>query len=141
MLSTISLLLLGPVAALVPQEVPARPVAEASVGEASVGDAPLLEQRVLFAGTLGAERTRHFVDLLDDHFVHVGTADYSDFDPALAEGYDVVVFDAEVAPSETSIGLPSARPELPEDWDRPSVLIGSGGILIAEEVGSKLDWL
>lgn len=100
-----------------------------------------LPQRVLYAGTKDAERSRQFLDLLGEHFAAVEFADYSAFAPARADDFDVVIFDADVQPTERSIGLPSSRPQLPADWDRPSVLIGAGGVIVAEEFESKLDWL
>jgi len=119
-------------------------VAALPIGQDAAVPAPVLEklpQRVLYAGTADSERTRQFVALLGEHFAAAAFADYSAFDPASADGFDVVIFDAEVRPTETTIGLPMSRPELPEDWDRPSVLIGAGGVMVAESFESKLDWL
>lgn len=114
------------------------------IGQDVAVPAPVLEklpQRVLYAGTADSERSRQFVALLDEHFAAAAFADYSAFDPARADAFDVVIFDAEVRPTDNSIGLPSSRPELPDDWDRPSVLIGAGGVMVAESFESKLDWL
>ncbi len=59
-------------------------------------------------------------------------------------GFDVVVFDwGKVFFKEDANGrlkLPKV-PDLPKDFDRPMVLIGSPGIRIAEHFGARLDWL
>jgi hypothetical protein len=106
-------------------------------------DAPreVLPQRVLYAGSPDCERSRQFVALLAEHFVAVEFADYSTFTRAAAEGFDVVVLDALVRPTESSIGLPRERPRLDADYDRATVLIGAGGVVVAEDLESKLDWL
>lgn len=114
-----------------------------SLASPAVGqDAPqeVLPQRVLYAGTPDCERSRQFLALLGEHFAAVEFTDYSGFAPQRAEGFDVVVLDAHVRPTERSIGLP-LRPELPDDYDRATVLIGAGGVNVAESFESKLDWL
>ncbi|WP_145188582.1 hypothetical protein [Planctomycetes bacterium Pla163] len=105
-------------------------------------DAPreVLPQRVLYAGSPDCERSRQFMALLGEHFAAVEFTDYSGFTGAAADGFDVVVLDADVRPTERSIGLPR-RPELADDYDRATVLIGAGGVIVAERFESKLDWL
>jgi hypothetical protein len=94
--------------------------------------------RVLYAGRPGDARTVEFVAFLGQHFAKVGEASYSDFTPPMANGYDVVVFDA--ARTQNSIGLPPG-PKLPPDYDRASVLVGGAGVRAVESLKPKLDWL
>jgi hypothetical protein len=96
--------------------------------------------RVLYAGVPEDPRTAEFVAFLEKHFVLVGTTSYSAFTPKDADGYDVVVFDAEPKPSTNAIGLPPS-PHLPLDFDRASVLVGGAGVLATMPLKLKLDWL
>jgi hypothetical protein len=89
--------------------------------------------RVLFAGKPGDARSKAFVGFLEEHFTKVGQASYSDFQPAMADQYDVVVFD-----SPASQG---AAPKLPANFNRASVLISGAGVRAIEPVKAKLDWL
>jgi len=96
--------------------------------------------RVLYAGALDDPRTTEFVAFLEQHFFSVGRASYSDFTPKDADGYDVVVFDAEPKHTINTIGLPRA-PILPSDYDRASVLVGGAGVWATMPLKLKLDWL
>jgi hypothetical protein len=96
--------------------------------------------RVLYAGRPGDARTAEFVAFLGQHFTKVGEASYSDFEPKMADGYDVVLFDAAREPVPNRIGLPP-KPKLPPDYDRASVLIGGAGVMAVEPFKPKLDWL
>jgi hypothetical protein len=105
----------------------------------SQGDAKI-KLRVLYAGVPGDARTVEFVAFLEKHFTKVGQASYSQFQPKMADGYDVVLFDAEPKPTPGHIGLPSS-PNLPEDYDRASVLIAGAGVLAVRQLQTKIDWL
>jgi hypothetical protein len=107
-------------------------------GVAAADPAGKINLRVLYAGRPGDARTAEFVAFLGERFTKVGEASYSDFTPAMADGYDVVVFDA--APTQNSIGLPPP-PKLSPDYDRASVLIGGAGVRAVESLKPKLDWL
>jgi len=96
--------------------------------------------RVLYAGSVDSARTDDFVRFLQSEFVGVGTTAFTSFDPGEAEGYDVVIFDCEIKPTERTIGV-EKPPELPRSFDKPSVLIGGAGALIAERLELKSDWL
>lgn len=96
--------------------------------------------RVLYAGVPAAPRTTEFVAFLEKHFAKVGQAPYSQFTPKMAEGYDVVIFDAEAKPTDSSIGLPKA-PKLPMDYDRATVLVAGAGVMAVLPLKTKIDWL
>ena len=91
-------------------------------------------------GRPGDARTTEFVAFLGQHFVKVGEASYSAFEPKMADEYDVVLFDAAREKTTNTIGLPP-RPKLPLDYDRASVLIGGAGVMAVMPLQSKLDWL
>lgn len=99
-----------------------------------------IKLRVLYAGVPGEARTSEFVAFLDKYFTKVGQAPYSDFEPKMADNYDVVIFDADPKPSENSIGLPK-RPKLPENYNRATVLIAGGGVMAFLPFRTKIDWL
>jgi hypothetical protein len=99
-----------------------------------------IKLRVLYAGVPGDSRTTDFVTFLEQHFTKVGQAPYSEFKPSMADGYDVVIFDAEPKPKPGHIGLPRP-PRLPPDYDRASVLVSGAGVLAVEALQTKIDWL
>jgi hypothetical protein len=98
--------------------------------------------KVLYAGVPDSTRTKDFVSFLESQFTKVGTAPYTEFSPKLADGFDVVVFDAGAKPNrkDDEIGLPKP-PNLPRDFDRATVLIGGAGTNIALSLKLKIDWL
>lgn len=98
-----------------------------------------IDLRVLVTGVPGSERLDHFRAFLEEEFVGVGTANYSEFTAADAEGYDVVVIDAEITPTPNAIGLPP-RPSLSRDYDRATVLVSGPGAILARPLGLKTDW-
>lgn len=98
-----------------------------------------IDLRVLMTGREEGTRRAEFVDFLRLHFKKVGAVSYSDFKPSDADGYDVVVFDAEIVPEPGRIGLPR-RPQLPEDFARASVLVSGGGAGLARGLKIKTDW-
>src|SRR5580704_3015689 len=59
-----------------------------------VDAADKIKLRVLYAGVPGDARTADFVAFLEKHFTKVGQAGYSQFQPKMADDYDVVIFDA-----------------------------------------------
>jgi hypothetical protein len=110
-------------------------------GAAAAADpAGKINLRVLYAGRPGDARTTEFVAFLGQHFVKVGEASYSAFEPTMADGYDVVLFDAARERKANSLGLPP-KPKLPPDYNRASVLIGGAGVMAVMPLQSKLDWL
>jgi len=109
-------------------------------GTAAADPTGKINLRVLYAGRPGDVRTTEFVAFLGQHFAKVGEASYSDFEPKMADGYDVVLFGAAREPKANSLGLPP-RPKLPPDYNRASVLIGGAGVMAVEPFKPKLDWL
>ena len=105
-----------------------------------VDTADKIKLRVLYAGVPGEVRTADFVAFLEKHFTKVGQAGYSQFQPKMADEYDVVIFDAEPKPTPGHIGLPK-RPSLPQDYNRASMLMSGAGVLAVRSMQPKIDWL
>jgi hypothetical protein len=89
-------------------------------------DAP---RRILFVGNEGTPRTRAFVELLKQHFVQVEVADRKTFEPAAANAADVVLLDwsqqdAKFPHDPSPLGMR-------ESWKKPTVFLGSAGLLVA----------
>lgn len=90
--------------------------------------------RVLYAGQPDHARERAFTALLAERFAAVGTVDFRALDRAAAEGWDVVVYDP-----PTDVGYETYRDrELPADFDRPTVLVGSWAARLAERAKLKI---
>lgn len=97
---------------------------------APVVAAPLdFPRRVLFVGNENTPRTKAFVELLDNHFAEVLTADRKSFDPATADGVDVVLLDW----SQRDAKFPDDPSPLGDraSWKTPTVFLGSAGLLVA----------
>jgi hypothetical protein len=94
---------------------------------------------VLYAGIPDAPRTKEFQQFLGQHFTKVGLAPFTEFKPEMADGYDVVIFDAPVPVLPDRIGVPPV-PVLPRDFNRASVLVAGPGVNIARALDLKIDW-
>ncbi|MFO0847812.1 MAG: hypothetical protein U0871_04515 [Gemmataceae bacterium] len=83
--------------------------------------------RVLYVGAPSSPRGQAYAKFLATHFTHAEAANRDGFDPARATAFDVVLLDW----SQDDRG---AKPPLgPKDkWARPTVLLGSAGLLLAE---------
>lgn len=101
--------------------------------------APKIDLAVLYVGSEDGPRTTDFVTFLRQHFATVGTAVYPTFQAEEADPYDVVVLDVEMHPKENSIGI-GPQPQLPADYARATVLVNGPGVIVAEKLGSKIDW-
>jgi hypothetical protein len=84
---------------------------------------------VLYLGNPDTPRGRAYADFLGKHFRKVEIAERKGFDPKRAEPFDVVVLD----------WSQNERPEKPmsplgpkNTWGKPTVLLGSAGLLLAE---------
>jgi hypothetical protein len=90
---------------------------------------PRLPLHVLYVGKADSARATDFAGLLKDHFARVTVADRVGFDPTKAAGADVVLLDW--SQTETR----SQEAESPfgkiEEWRKPTVLLGSAGLLLA----------
>ena len=86
-----------------------------------------LPQRVLYIGHRGAD----FEPLLKRHFAHAQIVSRTEFRPATAQDFDVVLLDwpqSEEARADRSGKSPlGARAE----WNKPTVLLGSAGLNLA----------
>jgi hypothetical protein len=99
-----------------------------------------LNLSVLVTGRPDGERRADFVEFLTSHVSRVGVASYSDFTPSDADGWDVVIFDAEVRPTVGTIGLPKP-PTLPKSFRRASLLMHGAGVNAVATLNPKIDWL
>ena len=96
---------------------------------------------VLYAGASGSQRESAFLEFLRQHFTRVGSADAASFSPAAAEGYQVVILDWKplYANGKYLGGLPTV--DLPDDYDRATIMIGGLGGNIGGREKLLLDWL
>ncbi|HEV3443722.1 MAG TPA: hypothetical protein VG099_03715 [Gemmataceae bacterium] len=89
----------------------------------------LINLRVLYAGPSTTPRGRAFAKFLQKHFAKALAVERSKFDPPQAASFDVVLLD----------WSQNERPEKPipplgpkQDWVKPTVLLGSAGLLLAQ---------
>jgi hypothetical protein len=118
---------------------------------AAGADPAKIELRVLYAGNPGSDRMADFKQLLEQHFTAVGTADYSAFNPADADNYDVVIFDwTSIYPRDENGKIKAEEPmqmnqptppALGKDFARPTILIGGAGGTIANTYGGSIGQL
>ena len=88
-----------------------------------------LDLRVLYVGNAGTPRGQAFADFLRRHCKAVDVAAREGFDPARAKTADVVLLDwSQSDPRTKPIQSPLGKRE---DWDKPTVLLGSAGHLLA----------
>lgn len=119
-----------------------------SLGKSSLAG-ETIALRVLYAGNPGSDREGDFKRFLNEHFAEVGTIDYRKFKENDSSGYDVVVFDwtsiyprdkdGKIEQNYTALNLPTP-PELTQNYDRPTILIGAAGESVARPLQLKLDW-
>ena len=85
------------------------------------------ELRIMYVGTPSSPRGVSYTKFLAAHFRHVKAADREGFDPASAERFDVVLLDWPQSERETKAPLGPM-----DSWAKPTVLLGSTGLLLAE---------
>jgi len=90
---------------------------------------PLLPLRVLYLGNAKSPRAADYEAFLKRHFRRVTVAEREGFDPAAAKDADVVLLDWSQRDTEVSKAK-SPFGKL-EGWYRPTVLLGSAGLLLA----------
>jgi hypothetical protein len=82
--------------------------------------------RVLYVGTPSSPRGEAYIKFLAAHFRRAEAADRDGFDPEKANGFDVVLLDWPQSEREAK------QPFGPRDsWAKPTVLLGSAGLLLA----------
>ena len=88
-----------------------------------------LSLSVLYVGNPSTPRGKAYTEFLTRHFRKVEAAERKGFDPKTAEPFDVVILD----------WSQQERPEKPtspfgpkESWSKPTVLLGSAGLLLAD---------
>lgn len=102
--------------------------------------------RVLYCGNPGTDRMSDFEVFLGDHF-SVTTTHLGKFQPSIADGHDVVIFDWSATydgqgnpDRKKSDELSDSIPKLTETFDRPAVLVGAAGGKVAMPLKLKLNW-
>jgi hypothetical protein len=88
-----------------------------------------LPLRVLYVGNSKSPRAADYETFLKKHFKQASVADRERFDPATAKAADVVLLDW--SQSETDIRKAKSPFGKVEDWHKPTVLLGSAGLLLA----------
>lgn len=105
---------------------------------------PRQDLAVLYAGVPDHPRTKVWLEFLGQHFKTAKAADLAAFEPALAEGFDVVIVDA---PSPFTAGKGASGFQMPKvaripaDFAKPMILLGAAGGAVLNQHQRKLDWL
>jgi hypothetical protein len=87
--------------------------------------------RLLFVGADNSPRTNAFRTLLSERFASIQVANREHFDPNVGRSFDVVILDwPQVVDAALRHQGPSPLGER-EKWDRPTVLLGSAGLMLA----------
>ena len=84
---------------------------------------------VLYVGNSKSPRAGDYESFLKKYFRQVRVANREGFDPATAKSADVVLLDW----SQSDVDVTKAKSPFGklEDWNRPTVLLGSAGLLLA----------
>jgi hypothetical protein len=94
----------------------------------AAAEAQRLPLRLLYVGN-NAARAADYAAFLEKHFAKVTVAKRDGFDPAKAQDADVVLLDW--AQSETNVKEARSPLGKLENWSKPTVLLGSAGLLMA----------
>jgi hypothetical protein len=86
--------------------------------------------RVLYVGNIDTERGRSYARFLGEHFNLVGSSRRESFDPRSASNADVVVLDWSWSDAHQPGWSPLGGRK---GWEKPTVLLGSAGLLVAME--------
>src|SRR5262245_49578319 len=92
---------------------------------------PVLPLHVLYVGKAGSDRAVDYGAFLKKNFRKVSVAGRVGFDPAAAKAADVVLLDW--SQDESRVGEAKSPFGKLEDWSRPTVLLGSAGLLLAAQ--------
>jgi hypothetical protein len=94
--------------------------------------------RLLFVGHPDDGRAKDFVAFLSEHFNQVEAAERAGFDPASAAEADVVLLDwSQHDPRPEKYPSPLGERD---KWSKPTVLLGSAGLLLAFPWEVKGGW-
>ena len=95
------------------------------------------------------ERGAAFKNMLESYFKTVEMVDARDYLPAMSDNYDVTVFDGKPQPLEKEVKERNAEGRivkriparyLPDDFDRPAVMLAEMGETLGRRIGLKSDW-
>lgn len=92
-----------------------------------------IELHVLYIGPSTTSRGKAYAEFLHQHFRHVEVTERRGFDPARAKTFDVVLLDWSQDEREGKWNERPASSLGPQQaWGKPTVLLGSAGLLQAE---------
>ena len=101
---------------------------------AATAAAKKIDLSVLYVGNASTPRGKDYAELLRRHFRRVAAEDRKGFDPRQAAAVDVVVLDW--SQSDRPQNNRPTKPVSPlgplATWEKPTVLLGSAGLLLAE---------
>ena len=105
-----------------------------SACSAATGAEKKIELSVLYVGNASAPRGKEYAELLRGHFRHVAAEERKGFDPRQAASVDVVVLDWSQSdrPQNNRPAKPASALGPMAAWEKPTVLLGSAGLLLAE---------
>jgi hypothetical protein len=89
----------------------------------------VLPLHVLYVGNAKGPRASDYEAFLKKHFKRVTVADRERFDPASAKEADVVLLDW--SQRDTDVRKAKSPFGKLEEWSKPTVLLGSAGLLLA----------
>ncbi len=101
---------------------------------------PQLDLAVLYAGVPKSPRAAIWRSFLERHGVRVGSIALKTLSKTTARGFDVVIVDGPSPFLHGAFEVPPL-PEIGEDYDRPTVLVGPVGGRTILPLKIKLDWL
>jgi hypothetical protein len=105
----------------------------ASAAGAAAGPEPI-DLSILYLGNARSERSDAFATFLESRFTRVRCTDRASFDPATAGAADVVLLDWSQSDLQATGGnFAELRSPLGprETWSKPTVLLGSAGLLLS----------
>lgn len=90
-----------------------------------------IDLRVLYVGNAGSERAEAYARFLAASFREARPADRATFEPGSARGFDAVLLDWSYDDTRGQQLSELKSPLGPlDEWDHPTVLLGSAGLLI-----------
>jgi hypothetical protein len=102
-----------------------------AAAEAAEAIEAVLPLHVLYVGNAKSPRADDYLGFLRKHFKQVTGADRERFDPSARAAKDADVVLLDWSQSETDVRKAKSPLGKREDWSRPTVLLGSAGLLLA----------